>query len=264
MSPNTARDNTSADNLYFDRDRIPFDVLLTAVAPDTVLSHIQPRDMPDFDDKPRWIVKQEAAIAKDDYFDLAVVLCAQVVHLAESASLVRRLTDRRIATVLLVPAALNPFLSDIPTLLTVVAPGDLGQGIRMLTHTLLAPAQQDGLVCCDWMDILDTMRDGARAQLVSAEAPSAAEAVRALAERLAPLATGEGYGVVATLYIGATDRMRDWYSLLNVVKATTRQDAMVLASAPVTKRSASIAVAMVLTAPSFHYFRNPIRSEPAA
>jgi hypothetical protein len=42
------------------------------------------------------------------------------------------------------------------------------------------------------------------------------------------------------------------------VSATARQDAMVLASAPVSERSVSIAAAMVVTAPSSRYFRNPI------
>lgn len=240
-----------------DPDRTPFDVLLTAIEADVLLPYMNSADLSHFDWGPCWTVEPEAALKADHCFDVAVVLCSQPAQLAASASLAHRLTARRITPVRLVPATLDHFVF-APGFLTVVAPGDLAQGISMLAHTLLAPVLQDGLVCCDWVDILDILNDGERAQLFSVEAPSAGEALRTLAERLAPLATGDGYGVVAALDINEASSIHDWYSFRKVVAATAQQHAMVLASAPVSKNSKSIATAMVVTAPSSRYFRNPM------
>jgi hypothetical protein len=250
-----------------DRDRTPFDVLVTAVDADTVLPYLNPAVLPHFDSGPCWTVRPEAALNADGSFDLAIALCAHAAQLTATASLVQRLTARRIPTVGLVPAALDHFVF-VPRFLTVVTPCDLAQGISMLAHTLRSPVQQDGIVCCDWADIIATRDDGSRAHLASAEAPSAGEAMRALAERLIPLATGDTYGVVAALDIIEASSIRDWYLFRRVVTATAQQNAMVLASAPVTKCSATIATAMVLTAPSSRYFRETkvdgVRADPGA
>ena len=60
-----------------DLEREAFDVLLTASAADSLLNYVGPADLPHFDAGPRWTVQPGAELKADDYFDLAIVLCAQ-------------------------------------------------------------------------------------------------------------------------------------------------------------------------------------------
>jgi hypothetical protein len=90
--------------------------------------------------------------------------------------------------------------------------------------------------------------------MFSAAAPSASEAVQELEARLVPLATESSYGVIATVSINATGRLRNWSALRSVAGATARQEAFVLASAPYCQRSESIAAAIVLTATFVAFF----------
>lgn len=238
-------------------------ILLTATVAAPLLPYVDRANLPPFDRGPCWTVAVGAVLESAECFDFAIVLCAAAAHLAASVDLVQRLNGRRVATVLLVPESIESFLSITPTFLTVIGPDDLSRAFQMLAHALLASVMQEGIVCCDFADILCVIDDGMRAQVLSIEAPSSGEAVQGLIKRLAPFVNSSGYGVCAALdtRFGAKGGMRDYYALFDVLKQTVRQDAFVLASAPLTPRNVVAASAMVVIAPSSRYFKNLIRSD---
>lgn len=236
-------------------DHEAMNVLLTAVSADFLDRYQDVTKLPLFRGGPYWTAKHGPFIDQRDYFDFAVVLCEKADTVSESRALTRLLNARRIAALMLVPESIGHLLGDTCDCLIVTSSGGTPP-VHNLAYAILAPLQQDQLVCCDWADVLSILSDGARGRLLYVEAPDTAAAGKLLTERIRGLGNDRHYGAIASLHHNVSRGLRDWHPLLNTMKSLMRQDAGLIVGAPISNDRSSRAAALVLTAPSFRYFRN--------
>ena len=225
-------------------------VLLTATDAGVLAPFAATAALPAYQLGPRWDVRPANFVEDDEFFDLAVVVCADRAQLEASAMVAAQLAARRNLTVLLVPAALGAEVTvDGATVLAV--PRDLVDGLAILGTLVFGATQHDGDVCCDLADITAVLDGGSRGVMFSCEAPMPKEAIAGLQWMMRHMPPDSGHGGVVTLHGG---RIRDWYNLMNMVKEHVRSDTMVVGSPPGRDRSV-IAGAMVMTAPAAIYIR---------
>jgi len=224
-------------------------VLLTATDANVLGPFDDSDALPAYLHGPRWDVRPASTVDDDEYFDLAIVLCATSAQLGASEVVARSLAARRNPTLLLLPAVLAAgFVVPGATVLTV--PGSLVDGLAILGAVVLAATQHEGDVCCDLADIISVLDAGARGELFMCEAPTAKGAIAGLQWEIRHIAPSSGYGAVLTLQHG---NIRQWYILMNMVKELVREDAMVIGSHPLRDGEGVRAAAMVITLPSTRY-----------
>ena len=248
MTKQTAPD-TGGCELVTSSEFYSLSVLLTATDAEVLGPFAGPDALPAYQHGPRWDVRPATSLGEDDYFDLAIVLCANSAQFAASAQVAKGLASRRNLTTLLIPAAFAPEIA-VKGVTVLGVPGDLAHGLAILGIIVLAATQHDGNVCCDLADIITVLDAGVSGELFACEALTPKEAIAGLQWEMRHIAPGSGYGGVLTLQNG---RLRDWYILMNMVKDFVHEDAMVVGSHPLRDGESVRAAALVITVPSEHY-----------